>query len=274
MAGLDIVAARCRRPAADRRWRATWGRWRIPVNVVTHPANGRRARHADLINRFFAGRAIRDGGRGWRRPPRSYHLARQAVETGATVVINRRHFAERFGRQMRMGVGTGRGGVEAGTFNARGLDAAPHRRQAALSTPEQPGASGRCSIQTAHQPDAAPVPPRPRHVTTSLAVAVPWQAPGQAQLTAAPAESAAARLREPVTTPSRTSPRISADSRAACSATRPPNLTRWSEAGPERWDTTRKKLLSRTAEASPGPGRQVTVSAPPGDAATPSSCSP
>jgi DNA polymerase (family 10) len=54
------------------------------------------------------------------------HLARQAVETGATVVIDSDgHFAERLGRQMRMGVGTaGRGGVEARhVLNTRDVDA-------------------------------------------------------------------------------------------------------------------------------------------------------
>jgi DNA polymerase (family 10) len=102
------------------------------VNVITHPANrapGRTSGYALDWHRFFAaardtGTAVEiDGAPG--HLDLDGHLARQAVETGATVVIDSDgHFAERLGRQMRMGVGTaGRGGVEARhVLNARGLD--------------------------------------------------------------------------------------------------------------------------------------------------------
>jgi DNA polymerase (family 10) len=102
------------------------------VNVVTHPANrapGRTAGYDLDWDRFFAaardtGTAVEvDGAPG--HLDLDGHLARRAVETGATVVVDSDgHFAERLGRQMRMGVGTAaRGGVEAGSvLNARGLD--------------------------------------------------------------------------------------------------------------------------------------------------------
>ena len=103
------------------------------VSIVTHPANrtpGRANGYALDWDRFFAaardtGTAVEvDGAPG--HLDLDGHLARQAVETGATVVVDSDgHFAERLGRQMRMGVGTaGRGGVEARhVLNARGLDA-------------------------------------------------------------------------------------------------------------------------------------------------------
>jgi DNA polymerase (family 10) len=50
---------------------------------------------------------------------------RHAVERGATLVVDSDgHFAERLGRQMRMGVGTAaRGGAEAGhVLNTRDVD--------------------------------------------------------------------------------------------------------------------------------------------------------
>jgi len=102
------------------------------VSVITHPANrapGRTSGYALDWDRFFAaardtGTAVEiDGAPG--HLDLDGHLARQAVETGATVAIDSDgHFAERLGRQMRMGVGTaGRGGVEARhVLNARGLD--------------------------------------------------------------------------------------------------------------------------------------------------------
>jgi len=102
------------------------------VSVITHPANrapGRTSGYPLDWDRFFAaardtGTAVEiDGAPG--HLDLDGHLARQAVETGATVAIDSDgHFAERLGRQMRMGVGTaGRGGVEARhVLNARGLD--------------------------------------------------------------------------------------------------------------------------------------------------------
>ena len=84
------------------------------VSVITHPANrtpGRANGYALDWDRFFAaardsGTAVEvDGAPG--HLDLDGHLARRAVETGATVVIDSDgHFAERLGRQMRMGVGT------------------------------------------------------------------------------------------------------------------------------------------------------------------------
>jgi DNA polymerase (family 10) len=103
------------------------------VNVITHPANrapGRGEGYALDWDRFFAaardtGTAVEvDGAPG--HLDLDGHLARRAVESGATVVIDSDgHFAERLGRQMRMGVGTaGRGGVEARhVLNTRDVDA-------------------------------------------------------------------------------------------------------------------------------------------------------
>ena len=137
MAGLDIVLASLHDAAGqppDRLLARYLGAMAHPlISVVTHPANRTpgRANGYDLEwDRFFAaardtGTAVEvDGAPG--HLDLDGHLARQAVETGATVVIDSDgHFAERLGRQMRMGVGTaGRGGVEARhVLNARGLDA-------------------------------------------------------------------------------------------------------------------------------------------------------
>jgi len=137
MAGLDIVLASLHDAAGqppDRLLARYLGAMAHPlISVVTHPANRMpgRANGYDLEwDRFFAaardtGTAVEvDGAPG--HLDLDGHLARQAVETGATVVIDSDgHFAERFGRQMRMGVGTAaRGGVEARhVLNARGLDA-------------------------------------------------------------------------------------------------------------------------------------------------------
>jgi DNA polymerase (family X) len=137
MAGLDIVLASLHDPAGqppDRLLQRYLAAMAHPlVNIVTHPANRTpgRGNGYDLDwDRFFAaardtGTAVEiDGAPG--HLDLDGHLARRAVEMGATVVIDSDgHFAERLGRQMRMGVGTaGRGGVEARhVLNARGLDA-------------------------------------------------------------------------------------------------------------------------------------------------------
>jgi len=137
MAGLDIVLASLHDAAGqppDRLLARYLGAMAHPlISVVTHPANRTpgRANGYDLQwDRFFeaardTGTAVEvDGAPG--HLDLDGHLARQAVETGATVVIDSDgHFAERFGRQMRMGVGTAaRGGVEARqVLNARSLDA-------------------------------------------------------------------------------------------------------------------------------------------------------
>jgi DNA polymerase (family 10) len=137
MAGLDIVLASLHDAAGqppDRLLTRYLGAMAHPlVSIVTHPANrtpGRGNGYALDWDRFFTaardtGTAVEvDGAPG--HLDLDGHLARQAVETGATVVIDSDgHFAERLGRQMRMGVGTaGRGGVEARhVLNARPLDA-------------------------------------------------------------------------------------------------------------------------------------------------------
>lgn len=102
------------------------------VNVITHPANrapGRTAGYPLDWDRLFAaardsGTAVEiDGAPG--HLDLDGHLARQAVETGATLVIDSDgHFAERLARQMRMGIGlAGRGGVEARhVLNTRDAD--------------------------------------------------------------------------------------------------------------------------------------------------------
>ncbi len=136
MAGLDIVLASLHDAAGqppDRLLDRYLGAMAHPlVSIVTHPANrtpGRGNGYALDWDVFFSaardtGTAVEvDGAPG--HLDLDGHLARQAVETGATLVINSDgHFAERLGRQMRMGVGTaGRGGVEAWqVLNTRGLD--------------------------------------------------------------------------------------------------------------------------------------------------------
>jgi DNA polymerase (family X) len=136
MAGLDIVLASLHESHGHDGARLTDRYLRAMahplVNIVTHPANrapGRTVGYELDWDRFFAaardtGTAVEvDGAPG--HLDLDGHLARRAVETGATVVVDSDgHFAERLGRQMRMGVGTAaRGGVEArSVLNARGLD--------------------------------------------------------------------------------------------------------------------------------------------------------
>jgi DNA polymerase (family X) len=92
------------------------------VNLVTHPANrvpGQSEGYALDFDRLFeaaadTGTAVEiDGAPG--HLDLDGHLARRAIAAGATVCVDSDgHFAERLGRQMRMGVGTARrGGVEA-----------------------------------------------------------------------------------------------------------------------------------------------------------------
>jgi DNA polymerase (family 10) len=136
MAGLDIVLASLHDAdgqPSDRLLARYLGAMAHPlISIVTHPANrmpGRGNGYDLQWDRFFAaardtGTAVEvDGAPG--HLDLDGHLARQAVETGATLVIDSDgHFAERFGRQMRMGVGTaGRGGVEARhVLNARSVE--------------------------------------------------------------------------------------------------------------------------------------------------------
>jgi DNA polymerase (family 10) len=101
------------------------------VNIITHPTNrvpGQSEGYDLDYGRLFsaaaeAGTAIEvDGAPG--HLDLDGRLARQAVAAGATVVIDSDgHFAERLGRQMRMGVGTARrGGIDARrVLNARPL---------------------------------------------------------------------------------------------------------------------------------------------------------
>lgn len=136
MAGLDIVLASLHdsygQPAEQLLDRYLQAMGHPLVNVITHPANrapGRTTGYGLDWDRFFAaardsGTAVEiDGAPG--HLDLDGHLARQAVETGATVVIDSDgHFAERIGRQMRMGIGmAGRGGVEARqVLNTRDAD--------------------------------------------------------------------------------------------------------------------------------------------------------
>lgn len=103
------------------------------VNVITHPANrvpGRSEGYAldwDALFRKAAetGTAIEiDGAPG--HIDLDGRLARRAAELGATLVVDSDgHFAERIGRQMRIGVGTAvRGGLEARhVLNTRPVEA-------------------------------------------------------------------------------------------------------------------------------------------------------
>jgi DNA polymerase (family 10) len=89
------------------------------VNLITHPANRMPGRSEgyplDWASFFQAaaatGTAVEiDGAPG--HLDLDGHLARKAIEAGATVAIDSDgHFAERLGRQMRMGVGTARRGA-------------------------------------------------------------------------------------------------------------------------------------------------------------------
>jgi DNA polymerase (family X) len=101
------------------------------VNLITHPANrvpGQSEGYDLDFDRLFeaaaeTGTAVEiDGAPG--HLDLDGHLARRAIAAGATVAVDSDgHFAERLGRQMRMGVGTARrGGVEARhVLNARPL---------------------------------------------------------------------------------------------------------------------------------------------------------
>ena len=91
------------------------------VNVITHPANrvpGQSEGYDLDYERLFraaaeSGTALEvDGAPG--HLDLDGHLARRAVAAGVTVAVDSDgHFAERLGRQMRMGVGTARrGGIE------------------------------------------------------------------------------------------------------------------------------------------------------------------
>ena len=101
------------------------------VNLITHPANrvpGQSEGYDLDFDRLFeaaadTGTAVEiDGAPG--HLDLDGHLARRAIAAGATVCVDSDgHFAERLGRQMRMGVGTARrGGVEARhVLNTRSL---------------------------------------------------------------------------------------------------------------------------------------------------------
>jgi DNA polymerase (family 10) len=101
------------------------------VNLITHPANrvpGQSEGYDLDFDRLFeaaadTGTAVEiDGAPG--HLDLDGHLARRAIAAGATVCVDSDgHFAERLGRQMRMGIGTARrGGVEARhVLNARPL---------------------------------------------------------------------------------------------------------------------------------------------------------
>jgi DNA polymerase (family 10) len=89
------------------------------VNVITHPANrvpGRSEGYALDWGAFFevaarTGTAVEvDGAPG--HLDLDGHLARRASEAGATLTVDSDgHFADRLGRQMRMGIGTARRGA-------------------------------------------------------------------------------------------------------------------------------------------------------------------
>jgi DNA polymerase (family 10) len=115
------------------------------VNVITHPANrtpGRSEGYALDWGAFFdaavrTGTAVEvDGAPG--HLDLDGHLARKASEAGVTLTVDSDgHFADRLGRQMRMGVGTARRGAVPArqVLNARPLEdvrafiAAKRRRQ-------------------------------------------------------------------------------------------------------------------------------------------------
>lgn len=135
LAGLDLVLASLHEPFGHPPARlleryACAARHPL-VSVITHPANrvpGRDEGYAldfDALFRLAAdtGTAVEvDGGPG--HLDLDGHLARRAVELGATLTIDSDgHDASRLGRQMRLGVGTARrGGVTAAqVLNTRPL---------------------------------------------------------------------------------------------------------------------------------------------------------
>ena len=126
LADMDIVLASLHDPDGqppDRLMDRYLAAMRHPlVNLVTHPANrvpGQSEGYDLDFDRLFeaaadTGTAVEiDGAPG--HLDLDGHLARRAIAAGATVSVDSDgHFAERLGRQMRMGVGTARrGGVEA-----------------------------------------------------------------------------------------------------------------------------------------------------------------
>ncbi len=126
MAELDIVLASLHEPhghsGAGLTERYVRAMQHPCVSVVTHPTNrvpGRSQGYDLDWDLFFrtareTGTAVEvDGAPG--HIDLDGHLARQAVEAGVTLAIDSDgHFAERIGRQMRIGVGTAaRGGVGA-----------------------------------------------------------------------------------------------------------------------------------------------------------------
>jgi DNA polymerase (family 10) len=135
LAEMDIVLASLHDAdgqSADRLMDRYLAAMRHPlVNLVTHPANrvpGQSEGYDLDFDRLFeaaadTGTAVEiDGAPG--HLDLDGHLARRAIAAGATLCVDSDgHFAERLGRQMRMGVGTARrGGVEARhVLNARPL---------------------------------------------------------------------------------------------------------------------------------------------------------
>jgi DNA polymerase (family X) len=136
LAELDIVLASLHEPdgqSGDQLLERYFAAMRHPqVHVITHPANrvpGQSEGYDLDYDRLFraaaeTGTALEiDGAPG--HLDLDGHLARRAVAAGATVAIDSDgHFAERLGRQMRMGVGTARrGAVEARhVLNARPVE--------------------------------------------------------------------------------------------------------------------------------------------------------
>lgn len=135
LADMDIVLASLHQPegqSGDQLLERYLAAVRHPlVNIITHPTNrvpGQSEGYDLDYGRLFAaaaetGTAIEvDGAPG--HLDLDGHLARQAAAAGATLVIDSDgHFADRLGRQMRMGVGTARrGGIATRqVLNARPL---------------------------------------------------------------------------------------------------------------------------------------------------------